>query len=122
MTAGLSSDSNGDTSKVAGDGKAYIGRKADVLVAEIIGTLLLSESQLDYIEDARSKLLVDGGVIIPAFGRQFVTLISMPILERVFEIDHYRGLVRRSAATFLRISDCDLHPLPFVCSPTSVKS
>lgn len=80
------------------DGTQYISQKADVLVAEIIGTLLLSESQLDYIEDARSKLLVDGGIIIPASGRQFVTLISMPILERVFEIDHYRGLVRRAAA------------------------
>lgn len=77
----------------------HIDRKADVLVAEIIGTLLLSESQLDYIEDARSKLLKDGGVIIPASGRQFVTLISMPLLERVFQVDHYRGLVRRAAET-----------------------
>jgi predicted RNA methylase len=74
-----------------------------VLVAEIIGTLLLSESQLDYIEDARNKLLVDDGVIIPASGRQFVTLISMPMLERVFEVDHYRGLVRRATAATLRV-------------------
>lgn len=85
------------------DGTQYIPQKADVLVAEIIGTLLLSESQLDYIEDARNKLLVDGGVIIPASGRQFVTLISMPILERVFEVDRYRGLVRRAAAATLHI-------------------
>jgi hypothetical protein len=79
-------------SKATASGTRYIHKKADVLVAEIIGTLLLSESQLDYIEDARSKLLVDGGVIIPASGRQFVTLIQMPMLDKVFQIDHYRGL------------------------------
>lgn len=85
-----------------------------MLVAEIIGTLLLSESQLDYIEDARNKLLVDDGVIIPASGRQFVTLISMPMLERIFEVDHYRGLVRRATVAVPRASP-SLLPVPSSC-------
>ena len=83
-----------------------------MLVAEIIGTLLLSESQLDYIEDARNKLLVEDGVIIPASGRQFVTLISMPMLEKVFEIDHYRGLVCLTTSA----------TLPFLCYSICVGS
>ena len=69
-----------------------IPRKADVLVAEIIGTLLLSESQLDYIEEARNRLLAPGGTIIPASGRQYITLIEMPLLQRVTQVEEYNGL------------------------------
>ena len=56
------------------------------------GTLLLSESQLDYIENARDRLLVPGGTIIPASGNQYITLISMPMMERLYKIDHFDGL------------------------------
>ena len=51
-------------------------RKANVLVSEIIGTLLLGESQLDYMEDARARLLTPDAVILPAAGIQYVTLIQ----------------------------------------------
>ena len=51
-------------------------RKANVLVSEIIGTLLLGESQLDYMEDARKRLLTPDAVILPAAGIQYATLIQ----------------------------------------------
>ena len=43
-----------------------------------------------------------------------VTLISMPLLERVFQVDSYRGLVRPTAVA-LRLTDlrncsnCQMH-------------
>ena len=55
----------------AGQQSAEIEKQADILVAETIGTLLLSESQLDYIEDARSRLLKPGGKIIPSAGKLY---------------------------------------------------
>jgi protein arginine N-methyltransferase 7 len=45
-------------------------KKATVLVSEIIGTLLLGESQLEYMEDARRRLLVPDATILPAAGIQ----------------------------------------------------
>jgi predicted RNA methylase len=47
-------------------------QKASMLVAEIIGTLLLGESQLTYIEDARQRLLRENAIILPAAGIQSV--------------------------------------------------
>jgi hypothetical protein len=82
-------------------------------VAEIIGTLLLSESQLDYIEDARGRLAKPGAAIIPAGGDQYIHLVRRPSsppgtrryverrarpqidclhLARVSSVSQYRGL------------------------------
>ena len=92
----------GTTLTMAGVGVgAELQDKADILVAEIVGTLLLSESQLDYIEGARTRLLKPGGVIIPAAGTQFITLIEMPALETVSSVSSYHG-IDLSAFTRLR--------------------
>jgi SAM-dependent methyltransferase len=73
---GAASDAR-ETIKMPGVGRGRLERKADVLVAETIGTLLLSESQLDYMEDARKRLLKPGGAIIPAAGVQYHPLFCL---------------------------------------------
>lgn len=50
--------------------------RCGVLVSEILGTLLLGENALQYIADARRRLLLPDAVIIPAEGRQFATLVE----------------------------------------------
>lgn len=54
--------------------------KADVIVSETFGSLLLTEGCLDYFADARRRLLRPGGIIVPARGCQFVTLFMCPSL------------------------------------------
>ena len=60
-----------------------VGRRADVLVAELLGTLLLGESALFYMADVRARFLREGGVVIPASGVQHATLVSGPLLDAV---------------------------------------
>jgi protein arginine N-methyltransferase 7 len=55
---------------------AELGERPTILVSEILGTLLLGESALHYVEDARDRLLAPGGVILPALGTQYVTLVE----------------------------------------------
>ena len=57
---------------------------ADVLLSEILGTLMLGESALEYNADARDRgLLKPGGKLVPACGQQFVTLIESADLENI---------------------------------------
>ena len=60
-----------------------VGRRADVLVAELLGTLLLGESALFYMADVRARFLREGGAVIPASGVQHATLVSGPLLDAV---------------------------------------
>eukprot|EP00434_Breviolum_minutum_P005444 symbB.v1.2.004796.t1/scaffold270.1/size246978/7 len=48
----------------------------DLLVTETFGSLLLGESALAFVADARQRLLKHGGRIIPAGGCQYVTLVQ----------------------------------------------
>ena len=48
-----------------------------VLVSELFGTLLLGESALDYIHDARQRLLAPNAKVIPPSGCQIATLIEV---------------------------------------------
>lgn len=66
--------------------------KPDILVSEIFGTLLLGESALDYIEDARRRLLKPTTKIIPQHGVQYAVPIECPTLDSICAIDTWNGL------------------------------
>jgi len=76
--------------------------KADVLVSEILGTLLLSESALEYNEDARKRLLKKDGSVIPGDGVQCVTLIQSEKLDLISTARNWKGL---DLASFNRFRD-----------------
>lgn len=76
--------------------------KADVLVSEILGTLLLSESALEYNEDARKRLLKEDGFVIPEMGTQCVTLIQSKKLDLITSARNWGGL---NFASFNRLRD-----------------
>ncbi|CAJ1327907.1 unnamed protein product, partial [Effrenium voratum] len=50
---------------------------ADLIVTETFGTMLLGEGVLNWISDARDRLLKPGGAIIPAGGCQYLTLVEL---------------------------------------------
>ena len=47
-----------------------------VLLSEILGTLLLGESALHYVKDARERLVHPQASVVPRRGSQFATLIE----------------------------------------------
>jgi protein arginine N-methyltransferase 7 len=65
--------------------------RPNVLVSEILGTLLLGESALDYVSDVRERLLAPDAVIIPAGGCQFVTLIESADLQAITSVKGWGG-------------------------------
>lgn len=66
---------------------------ADVLVSEILGTLMLGESALDYTADVRTRgLIAPGASVVPRFGRQCVTLIESADLESITRCTGWGGL------------------------------
>eukprot|EP00299_Pterocystis_sp_00344_P008844 c3519_g1_i1.p1 GENE.c3519_g1_i1~~c3519_g1_i1.p1 ORF type:complete len:366 (+),score=71.21 c3519_g1_i1:26-1099(+) len=67
------------------------GRRAEVLVSEILGTMLLGEGSLDYVSDARHRLLIPDAVIIPACGVQSVTLIESREIESITKVQGWGG-------------------------------
>lgn len=58
-----------------------------ILVSEILGTLMLSESALEYVYDARERLLGPEPVIIPASGCQYVTMIECSHLNDITSVE-----------------------------------
>jgi len=54
--------------------------RGDVIVSETLGSLLLTEGSLRFMEDARVRLAA-GARIVPAGGSQFVTLVASPSLR-----------------------------------------
>jgi len=62
-------------------------------VSEILGTLLLGESALEYIPDARSRLCKENCHIIPAKGRQCVQLIECPSICQITAANDWNGIV-----------------------------
>ena len=54
---------------------------ANVLVSELFGTLLLGESALHYISDARARLLGRDHMVVPRMGVQMATLLECSALE-----------------------------------------
>lgn len=66
-----------------------VPRRADVLVSEILGTLLLGESALEFVADARERLLAPGGRIVPAAGCQFVSLIQSREIKDITSVQSW---------------------------------
>mmetsp|Transcript_43276 Transcript_43276/g.136722 ORF Transcript_43276/g.136722 Transcript_43276/m.136722 type:complete len:420 (-) Transcript_43276:205-1464(-) len=60
--------------------------KADVIVSETLGALMLGEGMLDYLCDARRRLAKPGARIIPAGGAQYAMLICSPTLAMVSSV------------------------------------
>mmetsp|Transcript_36736 Transcript_36736/g.57707 ORF Transcript_36736/g.57707 Transcript_36736/m.57707 type:complete len:389 (-) Transcript_36736:61-1227(-) len=71
---------------------ADVPEKANILISEIIGTLLLGESALEYVANVRNRLLTDDAVIIPAGGRQFIELIQCEQIEDITSVSKWGGL------------------------------
>ena len=65
--------------------------RADILVSEILGTLLLSENALEFTTDARENLLKPDAKIVPAIGTQCVTLVQCDDLESITTAKNWGG-------------------------------
>lgn len=63
-----------------------------ILVSEIFGTLLLGESALDYIADARQRLLRPTTKILPQFGVQYAVPIECETLTQICAVSSWNGL------------------------------
>ncbi|CAK0833328.1 unnamed protein product [Prorocentrum cordatum] len=64
--------------------------KAEAIVSETLGALMLGEGMLDYLVDARRRLCRPGAAVIPAGGAQYATLgrrISSPSLAMVSSVN-----------------------------------
>ncbi|RNF19627.1 putative arginine N-methyltransferase, type III [Trypanosoma conorhini] len=70
----------------------HLPDRPDVLVSEIFGTLLLGESALDYIADARERLLKPTTKIIPQHGTQYAVPIECSTLGDVCAVSGWKGL------------------------------
>jgi protein arginine N-methyltransferase 7 len=66
--------------------------KATILVSEILGTLLLGESALDYVADARERLLTKDAAIIPLTGAQYATLIESADIASITSVSGWGGI------------------------------
>jgi len=60
--------------------------KADVIVSETLGALLLGEGTLDYIADAKKRLAKPGAAVIPASGNQYAVLVMSPTLAMISSV------------------------------------
>lgn len=67
------------------------GKRANVLVSEILGTLLLGESALEYVADTRKRLLTPDAIIVPACGCQYATLIESEDLQSITAVNSWGG-------------------------------
>jgi len=56
-------------------------RRADVIIAEAFGELLLGEGILADLVDARRRFAKPGARVIPAAGSQYIILMSSPSLR-----------------------------------------
>jgi len=63
--------------------------RADVIVSETLGALMLGEGMLDYIAHARQHLAKPGAVVIPAGGAQYAMLIGSPSLAMVSSVQSW---------------------------------
>lgn len=57
-------------------------RKADIVVSDIRGILPLFEGHIETIKDARERLLVPGGVLIPARDQLKISIVNYPEGQR----------------------------------------
>merc|ERR1719464_1209661 len=57
--------------------------RADVIVSETFGTLLLGEGALEHLADARRRLARPGALVIPGHGAQHAMLVTAPSLAQL---------------------------------------
>lgn len=57
--------------------------KPNVLLSEILGTLLLGEGAVEFIGDARERLLAPDHKIIPAGGAQYIRLVESEEIKKI---------------------------------------
>lgn len=66
--------------------KVHANCKADVIVSETLGALMLGEGMLDYMADARQRLGKADCQVVPRGGAQFAQLISSVSLAMVSSV------------------------------------
>lgn len=60
--------------------------QVDVIISETLGNYALEENIVDTLNDARQRFLSDGGLIIPASARQYVSPVIAPRLYRELRV------------------------------------
>lgn len=66
--------------------------KPTVLLSEILGTLLLGESAMHYVKDARDRLVHPAAAVVPRRGSQFATLIESPDVASITSVKGWEGI------------------------------
>ncbi|MBU0634319.1 MAG: 50S ribosomal protein L11 methyltransferase [Candidatus Omnitrophica bacterium] len=70
--------------------KVTLPEKADVVICEIIGFLLLEENIIKYLHDARARFLKRTGILMPSHGEIIIAPIEAPKFYRQ-RVDFWRG-------------------------------
>merc|ERR1712110_1170986 len=70
--------------------------RANILVSEILGTLLLGENALEYCEDARKRLLTPDALVTPARGVQCVRLVECPAIQAITAVSDWNSFQLKS--------------------------
>mmetsp|Transcript_34611 Transcript_34611/g.73910 ORF Transcript_34611/g.73910 Transcript_34611/m.73910 type:complete len:423 (-) Transcript_34611:61-1329(-) len=63
-----------------------------VLLSEILGTLLLGESALHYVMDARQRLTTPDCAVVPLRGTQFATLVDSADIASITSVKDWQGI------------------------------
>ncbi len=80
------------SAQTSGDTKPFTSDLPDVLVSELFGTLLLGESALEYLKDARERLVRPQCRIVPPRGRQLAALVECPAIAELSRANDFEGL------------------------------
>ena len=70
----------------------YTGDLPDVLVSELFGTLLLGESVLEYLRDARGRLVAPECRVVPPRGVQYAALVECEAVAKLTKAEDWGGL------------------------------
>ena len=77
---------------VAAEEVAAHGGVPTVLLSEILGTLMLGESALHYVADARRRLCAPECAVVPRRGCQFATLVHSPDVASITSVKGWDGI------------------------------
>jgi len=80
------------SSQTSVESKPFTADLPDVLVSELFGTLLLGESALEYLKDARERLVRPQCRIVPPRGRQLAALVECPAIAELSRANDFEGL------------------------------
>lgn len=71
---------------------AAAGGLPDVVVAELFGTLLLGESALEYLRDARARLAKPTARVVPPRGVQYAVIVECQDIAAITSVHDCEGL------------------------------